>query len=188
MAIRVKAIGNSAFSVSGFDAARLAKVKREVNRCARAMQRNIYNLFETSRYAGGALLPNSPEYNLRKVLSGYDPRRGHRTGALASALKSQRLWRMSANNKRIVVRFSSSLIGGTAGAYARHYESQKAPLGLLSLLPRWLRECEGKLRRAESAVTPRRDRQTALPARLLTAAIRVATRPRDLGERITIGG
>jgi hypothetical protein len=130
MAIRATLSGLQIVNITGFTGQRARVID-----AAWEMQRELAERFEGSRTGAGALLPNSREYNVRKVMDGFDPRRGHRTGAIQEALYTVPCFtvRGSKRDGKWLVRFSDAPLI-SAVDHAEYYAEQKARGGVLVAL------------------------------------------------------
>jgi|GEM_PF-3549422 len=125
-----------------------------VETCGRELQARIASEFERVSTYAGPLAQNSPAYNVQKALNGYDLRRGHRTGALQSAINSQRLFTVSGSGKRWRIQFSDRPIL-SAVSHARYYIPQKVQGGKIAGVRRdWLKGCKSRLDALDKGATP----------------------------------
>lgn len=109
--------------------------------CASEIQGRIARAFEQVQTYRGPLARNSPAYNLRKALSGFDLRRGHRTGAFQRTLYTAILYRVSGSGRTWTIRFSDDPLYNSL-SYARYYAKSKAPGGsIVGVRNEWLADC-----------------------------------------------
>lgn len=131
-----------------------------LNKVGRALQDNVAKSFETATTYAGPLAPNTPAYNVRKVLQGYDIRRGHRTGRLQVALYGAKAWRVSGGGKRWTIRFDDLAIRSRV-PYARWYIKSKTPQGrLVGVNPAWLPAVKPMVDAIEAGARPSEMRQS----------------------------
>lgn len=90
MAVRLRKSGPFTVLISGMDTTVIPREvwRTAIGRTAALLQDRVANTFAAQRTAAGALIANSPSYTAAKIRQGYDPRRGHRTNLLQSALRS----------------------------------------------------------------------------------------------------
>jgi hypothetical protein len=103
MALSVKIASPQTIEVRGIAKSEANKAK--VRKLAGKLQERAAKRFEQMGTFDGRLKANDPEYNVQKVLSGLDPRLGHRTGKLQEALYRYRCWRVTElkNGYRIIL-------------------------------------------------------------------------------------
>lgn len=123
--------------------------RKVVEACALELQSRIASEFERVATYAGPLARNTSAYNVQKALEGYDLRRGHRTGALQSAINNQRLYAVSGGGRNWRIRFSDRPILSAVG-HARYYIPQKVQGGKIAGVRRdWLEGCRERLDAAE---------------------------------------
>ena len=108
---------------------------------ADGLQQKIATTFELSRTWGGSLKPNKQSYTVDKILEGFDIRRGHRTGALQTAMYEVPCWRVSGGGgKPWRVTFTDTAIRARL-TYAEYFIEAKVKGGsLMGFKPEWARE------------------------------------------------
>jgi hypothetical protein len=130
MSVEARRASRQVIEVSGLTAPR-AQASVALLSGAWMVQGDIARLFEGARTALGPLLPNDPEYNVRKILDGFDPRRGHRSGQLQSVMYDVQAFRISAiRGGRAKITFSDNAIEG-AVEYAEYFIAAKVRGGKL---------------------------------------------------------
>lgn len=165
-------------------------VRGFANQIARLLQERIASEFERANTASGPLRANQSEYSVRKVLKGFDPRRGHRTGRLQSALYTVPAFTTTIAGGRARVSFNDAGIGASV-PYASFYTAAKVPGQRIMQFRRvWLEEAARQVigrtepTRARAAQRNQaRNMRTVATAR--TAAAVAATEVRQtIGERV----
>jgi len=125
--------GRQVVVITGFDGSRA-----DVEAAADAMQQAMARGYEGSRTGAGALRANTREYEVRKILDGDDPRRGHKTGALQDALYSVRCWRVqgSQSSGTWTITFGDNPLRAAVGDYVEYFAAAKAVGGVVVTMNR----------------------------------------------------
>lgn len=118
-----------------------------LERCARLLQARMASTWEQAANYAGPLPPNTTAYNVRKALKGFDLRRGHKTGALQSALYNLTLYTVTASEGGGEIRFNDRALLSSV-PHARYYKQQKAEI--VGVNSSWLSECKAAVSRAEA--------------------------------------
>ena len=161
----------------------MKELRRRAVEAAKSLQLKIAVTFEQAMTYAGALKKNDPDYTLRKVLSGMDPRRGHFTGRLQRALYRIRLWRISVSRKRVTIEFRDSGLH-SAIPYAVYFQRLKARGGRIVGVKRsWL----SIVRAVFAGVKPERAKRVR-PTKKLGQILRVITTEHEkLKTEVKIG-
>ena len=169
-----------------FDVVRIADADDETRRDVKAfaadvatrLQDVIAEEFEDERTYAGALKENTDAYTDSKVAAGYDPRRGHRTGALQDALHAVRLWQVVGDR----ILFSEAKLMGAID-YATYYAASKARGGkIVGVNKSWVQAIAASMRAKKKRVK----RGTGAKKVRITGSL-VNVRSSGLGSEIKIG-
>ena len=111
MTVNIKKRGVATLVITGMDGPK-QPWRTALFQGARTIQLRIAELFESARAATGPLGANKDETTVRKILDGLDPRRGHMSGRLQSALYAIRTWTVSpvSNEGTATISFSDSAL------------------------------------------------------------------------------
>ena len=176
--------GRRQVEITGFHGPRRAIVD-----AAWEMQRQLARAYEASETGGGALRANSAEYNVRKVLDGDDPRRGHKSGALQSALYRVQCFRVRGNQRTgtWTIDFSDRALVAAVGNYVEYFAAAKARGGHIVTMRRpWVNSAVSVLL-GSAPSAPREALRPADGRSVLRVALGVATR-RALREGVARTG
>lgn len=166
MAVRGTLIGEFTVLLTGLDLRALTfpEWQRNVGVMARNLQNRVARSFAAQKTAGrSSLIANSPEYTARKIKQGLDPRRGHRTNMLQTALSTAKLTMvtltMQGPNEAAARIIMEEQVLHAMVPHSVYYEEMKVrTAGILSLAASWVREESNKLRARELAGEARRVR------------------------------
>jgi hypothetical protein len=144
-------------------------------RHAATIQQRVSDEFQLAKAYGGALKANSRDYDIWKILNGFDIRRGHKTGQLQEAMEEVQCWRVvPMNAKDVEIRFSDAFLRRLA-PYAEFYIAAKTRRGIvMAATTKDARSLQAELNALERA-KGRKDRTR--PARVVQPPPRPPVQP-----------
>jgi hypothetical protein len=176
--------GRTVVVISGFHGPRAAVVD-----AAWEMQRRLAGAYEGSETGGGPLRANTQEYTVRKIMDGWDPRRGHRTGETQDALYSVQCFTVTGSSRsgEWTITFSDRALIVAVGDYVEYFAQAKAVGGRIVTMRRaWVDAAAATLRGAESTA-PREALRPAATQEALRVVAGLASRRRT-AEGVTRQG
>lgn len=166
MAVRGTLIGEFTVLLTGLDlrAMTFPEWQRNVGIMARNLQNRVARSFAAQKTAGrSSLIANDPNYTAGKIRRGEDPRRGHKTNQLQTALNTAKLTMvtvtMQGPNEAAARIIMEEPVLHAMVPHSVYYEEMKVRTqGILSLASLWVREESNKLRARELAGLNKRTR------------------------------
>lgn len=183
--ISVRRINDYTVSITGFDPDKVGAMKARAAEIAEELQGRMAALFEEELTYKGALKANTDPYTEAKISQGYDPRRGHRTGALQEALDTETLWRVTGNKNEVRIVFEEEALYGAVD-YATYYAEAKVRGNrILGVKAAWIAGIAAELNALKLVKKPRAGRESQTQTRdLARRAVQIVNR--QLGTRFVI--
>lgn len=187
MAIRATVTSNTTIVLRG---AELPDLRAAGEALAKRLRTAIAINFQNQRTFGGELRPNSQAYTVRKILNGYSPLRGHRTGALQVVMERTRSWFISQRGGRapsVTIRFTDSEIIARL-PYVAYFAASKVVGGrIMGVRKSWQKDMNtflSNFRPSGGSQRGSRNRGRQLAA---AAALRAATRRNQQRTTVEVG-